>query len=103
MFIDNYNVLSRLGHEGNAHNSYLTMWYDISLIGLLSYVFYLLTFAYKSNFIQNTIPFFIGIFIVGYYESWLSASLNPFVVIFIFFLVSIKSIDPFLEKNNEIE
>ena len=103
LFIDNYNVLSRLGHEGNAHNSYLTMWYDISLIGLLSYVFYLLTFAYKSNFIQNTIPFFIGIFIVGYYESWLSASLNPFVVIFIFFLVSIKSIDPFLEKNNEIE
>src|SRR5690606_19570782 len=37
LYHKNYAYLSQLGHQGNAHNSYLTLWLDTGLIGLLLY------------------------------------------------------------------
>ena len=38
LYKENYQLLSRLGHQGNAHNSFLTIWYDTGIIGLLGFI-----------------------------------------------------------------
>ncbi len=41
------DYLSALGHQGNAHNSYLTLWLDTGLLGLAFYLW-----AFVSTFLQ---------------------------------------------------
>ncbi|WP_027419930.1 O-antigen ligase family protein [Crocinitomix catalasitica] len=84
LYAANYSVLSRLGHEGNAHNSYLTFWLNTGIIGVILYFGGLLTAvikAMKKNYL--VIAFFICICFNIMYESWLVASLNPFTIIFL--------------------
>ena len=83
----NYWWLSRLGHQGGVHNSYLSMWFDAGIIGL---VVYLLTFisnvfrAMKNNYI--VIAFAVSVLFNIMYESWLVGSLNPFTIVFLIIL-----------------
>tara|TARA_B110001450_G_scaffold71199_1_gene67496 strand:+ start:12282 stop:13556 length:1275 start_codon:yes stop_codon:yes gene_type:complete len=88
LFKNNYSLLSSLGHQGNAHNSFLTILYDTGLLGLISFIFFIFYNAYKSNNAVLTIPIILGVFISALYESWLSASLNPFTIIFLLIIVS---------------
>jgi len=82
LFKENYQLLSSLGHQGNAHNSFLTIWYDTGIIGLLGFTTGLfLSFFYSIKNLK-VLPILIGIFISSFFESWLSASLNPFTIIF---------------------
>lgn len=84
LYIKNYKTLSMLGHEGNAHNSYLTIWYDTGLVGLLSLLIGVLSYFIK---VSKELPFVMpALFAVAFsinYESWLSASLNPFTSMFL--------------------
>lgn len=85
LYIKNYKSLSMLGHEGNAHNSYLTIWYDTGLVGLVSFLIGIITFFIKvSKEFPFVMPSLFAIFFSIYYESWLSASLNPFTTMFLF-------------------
>ena len=88
LFKKNYSFLSRLGHEGNAHNSFLTIWYDTGFLGLLSFFYFIIYSAFSSKNFTRTIPIFLGVFISAFYESWLSASLNPFTIILLLLIVS---------------
>ena len=87
LFKKNYSFLSRLGHEGNAHNSFLTIWYDTGFLGLLSFFSFIIYSAFSSKNFMNTIPILLGVFISAFYESWLSASLNPFTIILLLIIV----------------
>lgn len=77
----NYDYLSILGHQGNAHNSYITFWLDTGILGLVAYLV-----AFISGFIKgaarviSSFPAMYAILFSAFFESWLTASLNPFTI-----------------------
>jgi O-antigen ligase len=82
-----YRMLSLLGHQGNAHNSFLTFWLNTGLVGLVLYslaAFRALITAARNNSIA--IPVIVGVLISASFESWLTASLNPFTFVFLMIL-----------------
>ncbi|MBI3134257.1 MAG: O-antigen ligase family protein [Bacteroidetes bacterium] len=89
----NYAYLSQLGHEGGVHNTYLIVWINTGLIGLLAFMT-----AFLSFFVQTfrtciySFPALLAIVISAYFEPWLSASLNPYTVIFLIILILITRI-----------
>lgn len=79
VFFGNSEYLSRMGHQGNAHNSYLTLWLDTGLIGLSLFVIALLrTIIAGVRNSSYTLPVVYALLFSTYFESWLAASLNPF-------------------------
>lgn len=76
--------LSRLGHQGNAHNSYLTLWLDTGLVGLLLFAIGLvrsiIAAAVQKEYV---LPIVYTILFSTFFESWLSGSLNPFTSLFL--------------------
>lgn len=82
-----YGELSRLGHSGGVHNSYLSMWMDAGIVGLIAYfggIFAVIIASVKKNYI--IIAFITSIAFNIYFESWLVASLNPFTVVYLIIL-----------------
>ena len=78
-------MLSNLGHQGNVHNSFLTLWLDTGLFGLLLFLVPLLRLVYKASLnTQIAIPIFSCFIFSANFESWMAASLNPFSIIFYF-------------------
>lgn len=81
LFKSNYSELSKLGHQGNAHNSYLTVWLDTGLIGLILFIgAYLKAFFEGAKNSRLAIPALYAVLFSINFESWLSASLNPFTI-----------------------
>lgn len=93
LFQENAEWLSNLGHQGNAHNSYLTLWLNTGFFGLAAY-----GWAFLSSFIQAAkksklvIPIMYAVIFSTIFESWLTASLNPFTIQ-IFIILSILTTD----------
>lgn len=83
--------LSRLGHQGNAHSSYLTIWLDSGLFGLALFIFGLL--ATVINAVANsryTLPMVFAILFTTYFESWLAGTLSPFTSLFLILLTALQ-------------
>lgn len=100
-----YHELSMLGHQGNAHNSYLTLWLDTGLIGLslfaLGMIRTVFVAARRSSW---ALPYFFPIIFTSYYESWLAASLNPFTSVFLMSLCfMLKPDKPVNEVREDLE
>ena len=101
LFHKYFNELAVLGHVGNAHNSYLTIWLDTGLIGLLCYMFALVFNFIKSTKISHlAIPVMYAVLFSVYYESWLSASLNPYTIQ-VFSILAILTSDVIRQKKEE--
>ena len=84
VFKEYFAELSKLGHQGNAHNSFLTIWLDTGLIGILLFVTGLIRTSLLA--IKNSayaLPVLFSVLFSTYFESWLAASLNPFTGLFI--------------------
>ena len=84
VFKEHFAELSKLGHQGNAHNSFLTIWLDTGLIGILLFVTGLIRTSLLA--IKNSayaLPVLFSVLFSTYFESWLAASLNPFTGLFI--------------------
>lgn len=78
IFSTNYRMLSQMGHLGNAHNSYLTFWLDTGLIGLVIFLIaFILLFIRLAKASSTAMPLLYAILISSFFESWLTASLNP--------------------------
>ena len=87
LFKDNFHLLSRRGHLGNAHQSFLTFWLDTGLIGVVLYFVGLIVTFIKAG--KNSVlawPIFYALIFSVSFESWLTASLNPFTIILIMIL-----------------
>lgn len=83
----NYYWLKRQGHDGGVHNSYLSMWFDSGIIGVIFYYGALIKLVLKStNFDYIGFAFLVSILFNSTYESWLVASLNPFTILFLIIL-----------------
>jgi O-antigen ligase len=70
-------------HEGNIHNSFLTLWMNTGLIGLVLFMFPLLIIfgkAYAKTY--YAVPVFFATMFLAFFESWLVASLNPYTIQF---------------------
>jgi len=83
----NYGWLSMQGHDGGVHNSYLSMWFDTGVIGVILYFGTLIRVylsAFKFSYV--VLAFAVSIFFNITYESWLVASLNPFTIMFLIIL-----------------
>lgn len=69
------------GHQGNIHNSWLTMWLDTGFVGLFFFsLAWLINFARASMRSPLVWAFLFGLLLSITVESWLVASLNPFTI-----------------------
>ena len=87
IFRPNYFWLEKLGHNGGVHNSYFSIWFAGGIIGVLTYFGGLFVNVFKS--MKNSylpLAFLASILFNITYESWLIASLNPFVIIYLIIL-----------------
>jgi len=68
-------------HQGNVHNSYLTIWIDTGLFGLIAFCYGWLNNFFRAARNSPIIwALFFGLILSTSVESWLSASLNPFTI-----------------------
>lgn len=76
-----YDFLSIQGHQGNAHNSYITFWLDTGIFGLFFYLVGLLrAFINCAKNTRSAIPLMYAVGFHAFFESWLTGSLNPFTI-----------------------
>lgn len=87
-------LLPMLIHNyGNIHNSYLTIWLNTGLIGLIAYLIglfvYTIKFQFKSRWLA---PFLFSALFMAFFESYMVASLNPYTwqLWFAFFIVTVS-------------
>jgi O-antigen ligase len=91
LFHEFKEMLAAMNHQGNAHNSYLTFWLNTGLIGLVLYFFALLRVIIKSAKVNKiAMPVFTGFLISANFESWLTASLNPFTIVFVMTITQLR-------------
>ncbi|MCB0793132.1 MAG: O-antigen ligase family protein [Flavobacteriales bacterium] len=87
----NYAYLRGLGHHGGVHNSYLTMWFNTGIIGLLIFFRSFFLIFFKAN---KRLPFSFAIMFSTMfsvlYESWLTGSLNPFTIVLVMIMTVIS-------------
>ncbi|MBK6540786.1 MAG: O-antigen ligase family protein [Flavobacteriales bacterium] len=83
----NYAYLRTLGHHGGVHNSYLTMWFNVGIIGLLIFFrSFFLIFIKASKRVPMALATMFAVMFSVLYESWLSGSLNPFTIMLVIIL-----------------
>ena len=76
-----YPYLRSMGHHGGVHNSYLTMWFNMGLIGVLIYFrSFILIFIKSSKKVKVAFPIMFSVMFSILYESWINGSLNPFTI-----------------------
>jgi O-antigen ligase len=77
-----YPYLRSQGHHGGVHNSYLTMWFNTGIIGvLLFFRSYMLIFLKAVKYAPYAFAIMFSTMFSVLYESWLTGSLNPFTII----------------------
>ena len=68
-------------HVGNIHQSFLTMWLNNGLIGLILFCYgWIRKIVECLNKSKLTLPLAFALIFMGSYESWLVASMNPFTI-----------------------
>lgn len=100
----NYALLTQLGHQGGVHNSYLTLWFDVGLVGIVLYFFnFLKIFLNSSRYFKYSFPVLFSILFCITYESWLAGSLNPFTIILFSCMTLLSDYDFFTGQENPDE
>ena len=95
LFELNQKTLNDFGHQGHAHNSFLTFWLDTGLGGLLLYLVGLIgSFIRAARRQKVIIAAMFAIFFSAFFESYLTSSLNPYMLVIVLFLT--------IYTNNEI-
>ncbi|MFZ1689182.1 MAG: O-antigen ligase family protein [Flavobacteriales bacterium] len=86
-----YVYLRSMGHHGGVHNSYLTMWFNVGIIGLGIYLRSLfVTFVKASKLTPIAFAVLFAILFSALYESWLNGSLNPFTILVVIVMTMIS-------------
>lgn len=99
----NWDLLSKMGHQGGVHNTFLTFWMNMGLIGLIIYLFaYLVTFLRAAKHNPLVFPILFVITFTAFFESWLVGSLNPHTIIFLMILTLISD-ESFYPEESESE
>ncbi len=100
----NYEFLSSQGHDGGVHNSYLTLWFNVGIIGLLLFFVGFFSVFFKAN---KKAPIAFGVMFAVLlsvlYESWLTGSLNPYTIILVTIMTMLTEDDIVLWRLKEEE
>ncbi len=74
--------LERMGHQGGVHNSYLSFWLNVGLVGLVIFLrsFFLLFFK-AGKLVPMSLAVMFSVLFSIMYESWLVGSLNPYTIV----------------------
>lgn len=76
--------LESQGHQGGVHNTYLSMWLNVGIVGLLIYLRSLFLLFFKaSKLVPMSLAIMFSVFFSIMYESWLVGSLNPYTIVLI--------------------
>lgn len=95
----NYEYLRSMGHHGGVHNSYLTLWFDLGIVGLIIYFrSFFLIFLKASKRVPIAFAVMFAVLFSIMYESWLAGSLNPFTIMLLIML-TILTEDEILERG----
>lgn len=90
-------------HQGNVHNSYLTIWLDTGLIGLIAFCYgWLVNFIRAAKMSPIIWALLFGLLLSTSVESWLSSSLNPFTIQLVIIL-SLVGNYTFYRENDPVE
>lgn len=74
--------LESQGHQGGVHNTYLSMWLNMGIVGLLIFLRSLFLLFYKaSKLVPMSQAIMFSVFFSLMYESWLIGSLNPYTIV----------------------
>lgn len=101
-----YRYLSALGHQGGVHNTYLAFWLNVGIVGLLLFLrSFSLIFIKASKNTPIALAVMFSVLFSIIYESWLSASLNPYTILLLVVLtiMSEPEIIGSLEQAGEAE
>lgn len=86
----NFDMLSRLGHQGGVHNSYLILWLNTGIIGLFLYLLsFISTFIQGAKNTHLAFPIMYTVMFTAMFEPWLVSSLNPFTIILLIIITII--------------
>ena len=91
------------GHQGNVHNSWLTMWMDTGLVGLILFGFgWLVNFIRAAKITPMVWALLFGLALSATVESWLVASLNPFTIQLVIVLSMLGSSEFYNDQSSEV-
>lgn len=97
IFDKNFIQLSLKGHQGNAHNTFLTFWLDTGFIGLVLFLRgFFLSFYWHSKNSRLVLPAMFSLLFSMFFESWFTSALNPvtFQVIALFSVMDSRFSEP---------
>ena len=76
--------LNMMGHNGAVHNTYLSMWMNTGIIGLLLFLAaFFRTFFKVASKSYYALPVMFAVMFSITFESWLMGSLNPYTIVFL--------------------
>ncbi|MBK9512810.1 MAG: O-antigen ligase family protein [Flavobacteriales bacterium] len=83
--------LERMGHQGGVHNSYLSMWLNVGIVGLVIYLrSFLLLFFKSSKLAPISLAMMFSVLFSIMYESWLVGSLNPYTIVLLMIMTVVS-------------
>lgn len=99
----NYKMLSALGHQGGVHNTYLALWLNTGIIGLVLWLIGFLRIIFNAVLVSYTaLPLMYMVSFSIFFEAWLMASLNPFHITYILILTIITLPGDQLQISNPL-
>ncbi|MBK9402765.1 MAG: O-antigen ligase family protein [Bacteroidetes bacterium] len=91
------------GHIGSVHNSFLAVWLNTGIIGLICFVYGILTnFIRAAKVNPLAFPCMFAIIFSNMFESWLQASLNPFTIIALLVLTLLQYEKPAAKEESPV-
>lgn len=97
-FFINRDWLSTLGHQGGVHNTYLALWMNTGIIGLILWLIGFFRTIFKGVAITYTaIPLMYAVLFSCTFEAWLMGSLNPYTITFLLILSLITTKDEYFQ------
>ena len=100
----NYENLTKLGHQGGVHNTYLILWLNTGLIGLLAFLRgFFLVFIKAAKNSTMALPAMVAVMFSINFEPWLAASLNPFTILFLVIITIMTDVSIQIGRSNYIQ
>src|SRR5688572_10432510 len=83
LYYANRHALSALGHQGGVHNSYLALWLNTGIVGLILWgIGFFRTFFKAIPHAYTALPLLYMVLFSAFFEAWLMGSLNPYHITF---------------------
>ena len=105
LYMINRYTLSALGHQGGVHNTFLALWLNTGIIGLVLWLVAFIRTIFKAVAVSYTaLPFMYAVLFTAFFEAWLMGSLNPFHITMLLILaVTITDKKDFAGEYSETE